>query len=301
MSLITTEQLTKTFKEETAVKDVDITIREGACTALLGPNGAGKTTTLNMIAGLMKPSRGHIAFANNPKEDPRHHLGYLPQYPKFYGWMSGLEYLIYVGELAHLPRKKAKEKAEELLSLVGLIDAKAKKIAGYSGGMKQRLGIAQALIHNPKLVILDEPVSALDPHGRREVLELMKRMKQDTSILFSTHVLHDAEEVCDDIFIMKNGEVVVNGSLENLQQKHQQPAIHVETEQDLTEWAKEIAEKQWVSQWSVDTHKLKMTVDEVTIARKEILADPSFHELKPVRFEVVKTTLEDLFMKVTQS
>lgn len=116
--------------------------------------------------------------------------------------MSGKEFLVFTAELAKLNRKEAEERSEELLERVGLLDAKKRKIGGYSGGMKQRLGLAQALIHRPKLLILDEPVSALDPLGRREVLDMMREIKQETTVIFSTHVLHDAQEISDDIIII---------------------------------------------------------------------------------------------------
>lgn len=298
MNLIETKGLFKQFNETIAVKDLNLSVREGACTALLGPNGAGKTTALNMLTGLMKPTKGTIHFHENYIGDRREHLGYLPQHPKFFGWMSGLEYVTFAAELAGLPKSTADTRAKEMLDLVGLTDNRAKKTAGYSGGMKQRLGIAQALVHSPKMIILDEPVSALDPIGRREILELMKQLKKQTSILFSTHVLHDAEEVSDDIYIMKNGEVVVEGSLVSLQQAYQQPAVVIETEQNLEVWAQLIEEKPWLRHMKVEENKATLTADNIENARTELLNDPSLQQLKIVKFEVMKTSLEDLFMKV---
>ncbi|MBM7096259.1 ABC transporter ATP-binding protein [Bacillus sp. H-16] len=301
MSVMSTEQLTKSFGGVKAVKELDIIIREGACTALLGPNGAGKTTTLNMLAGLSKPTSGKVRFLGKDGGDHRGHIGYLPQYPTFYGWMSGIEYVSYLGELSGLPKKDAVRKGEELLSLVGLEKDMKKKTAGYSGGMKQRLGIAQALIHDPKLVILDEPVSALDPHGRREVLELMREMKKKTTILFSTHVLHDAEEISDDIYIMKEGKVIAEGSLVELQKKYQQPAVHIETEKNLNEWSENLLTAEWIRNAEIKEKAVTLTVSDLHQARVAILNDPAFHLLQPVRFEIVKTSLEDLFMQVTKS
>src|SRR5690606_1974532 len=197
-TLVSIENLVKRFGKETAVKNLSFEIKKGSCTALLGPNGAGKTTTLQMLAGLLHPTSGKIAFDGMENGDNRKYIGYLPQHPVFYNWMTANEFLVYVGQLAHLSKQESQRSADELLELVGIADAKKKKIGGFSGGMKQRLGIAQAMIHEPKLVMLDEPVSALDPVGRREVIEMMRQLKEKTTILFSTHVLHDAEEVCDD-------------------------------------------------------------------------------------------------------
>ncbi|WP_026690829.1 ABC transporter ATP-binding protein [Alteribacter aurantiacus] len=301
MYVLETKNMTKTFGGVPVVNRLNLNIREGVCTALLGPNGAGKTTTLSMLGGLLKPSDGKVIFKDQEETDHRQMIGYLPQYPAFYGWMSGIEYLVYVGQLCGLSKKEAIRKGEDLLSLVGLTDGAKKKIAGYSGGMKQRLGIAQALINDPKVVMLDEPVSALDPHGRREVLELMRELKTKTTILFSTHVLHDAEEICDDIYIMKEGEVVAEGTLGELQRNYQQPAIHIETEREIKQWSSTLLEKEWVRHMDVKGKAVTLTVSDLTLSREAILQDPKFHGLAPVRFEIVKTSLEDLFMQVTKS
>ncbi|SDZ49246.1 ABC-2 type transport system ATP-binding protein [Evansella caseinilytica] len=300
MNLITAESLTRAFQSTVAVDGINLSIKEGVCTALLGPNGAGKTTTLNMLTGLIKPTGGSIAFDERYHGDRRQYIGYLPQFPKFYGWMSGQEYLMYTGQLCGLTKKAANERAEELLTLVDLAEAKRKRIGGYSGGMKQRLGIAQALVNNPKLVILDEPVSALDPIGRREVLELMKKLKKTTSILFSTHVLHDAEEVSDDIFIMNRGKVVIEGGLAELQTKYQKPTIYIETEEEPDIWCRALKKKEWFRHMHLDKKQLTITVENINTAREELLADATLHKLKPLRFEVVRTTLEDLFMEVAK-
>ncbi|SES22004.1 ABC transporter ATP-binding protein [Salisediminibacterium halotolerans] len=298
MNLIETKGLAKQFNETAAVKDLNLSVREGACTALLGPNGAGKTTALNMLTGLMKPTDGTIHFHANYPGDRREYLGYLPQHPKFFGWMSGLEYVTFAAQLAGLEKEEAVARAKEMLDLVGLTDNRAKKTAGYSGGMKQRLGIAQALVHSPKMIMLDEPVSALDPIGRREILELMKELKKRTSILFSTHVLHDAEEVSDDIYIMKKGEVVAEGSLVSLQEKYRQPAIVIETERNLADWAQLIEDKAWLRHMNTEETKATLTVENIENARTELLNDSSLQQLNIVKFEVMKTSLEDLFMQV---
>jgi ABC-2 type transport system ATP-binding protein len=301
MSLVTITGLTKKFSTNTAVRDLTLVLEKGVCTALLGPNGAGKTTTLSMLAGIMKQTTGKITFSGVVGNDFRKYIGYLPQYPVFYGWMTGKEYLQYVGQLADLSKREAATKADELLELVGIAEAKNRKITGYSGGMKQRLGIAQALINDPQLLILDEPVSALDPIGRREVLTLMKRLKEKTTILFSTHVLHDAEEICDYIYIIKDGQLAINGTLEQLQSEHQQPTIYIEGEVELGEWLEKIKQFPFVSEQVTHNPKtLTLTVTDVETARRELLN--FFGSLNvPIRkFELVRTSLEDLFLKVAK-
>lgn len=209
MKLLTISNLTKRFGTLTPVDGISFELEQGSCTALLGPNGAGKTTTLRMLAGLLSPTQGQIQYAATGKSQDswRERIGYLPQYPKFYPWMTGIEYLLFGARLSGLKRSQALIRSQEVLEMVGLEEAAKRRISGYSGGMKQRLGIAQALVHQPDLIMLDEPVSALDPIGRREVMDLLQRLRGDVTILFSTHVLHDAEEICDDMVLMVDGRI----------------------------------------------------------------------------------------------
>ncbi|WP_342774188.1 ABC transporter ATP-binding protein [Aquibacillus sediminis] len=228
MAMINVEKLKKQFDDKDVVKGLSFSLAPGKCVALLGPNGAGKTTTLRLLSGLLKPSSGSIQFEGiNQTADIRAHIGYLPQYPIFHEWMTGKEFLVYVGQLAKLSKTEASERADQLLEKVGIAEAKHRRTGKYSGGMKQRLGIAQAMIHKPALIMLDEPVSSLDPIGRREVLTLMEELKQDTTILFSTHILSDAEEISDDLLLMHQGQIVESGSIRELQNKYQTDKIHV--------------------------------------------------------------------------
>src|SRR5699024_9255629 len=196
MALLTVENLSKQYDNSLVVNQTSFQFESGKCVALIGPNGAGKTTTLRMLSGLLKPTSGTITFDDMKQNaDIRGNIGYLPQHPVFFKWMTGQEFLIYVGRLANLSKQEADSRAERLLDCVGLTESAKRRIGKYSGGMKQRLGIAQAMIHQPKLLILDEPVSSLDPIGRRDVLTLMEELKKEMTILFSTHVLSDADEV----------------------------------------------------------------------------------------------------------
>jgi len=300
-TLVSIENLVKRFGKETAVNDLSFDIKKGSCTALLGPNGAGKTTTLRMLAGLLHPTSGKIAFDGMENGDHRKYIGYLPQHPVFYNWMSANEFLIYVGQLAHLSKKESQQKADELLELVGLIDAKKKRIGGFSGGMKQRLGIAQAMIHEPKLVMLDEPVSALDPVGRREVIEMMRELKKKTTILFSTHVLHDAEEVCDDIVIIRKGELALSDTLSGLRKKHQHDVIIIEAETDITTWAKGLTAIDSVHEVSVERTNATIVVSRLEPARNAILQDILTKNIPVSTFKIGQSSLEDVFMKVVKA
>ncbi|WP_456276349.1 ABC transporter ATP-binding protein [Bacillus sp. AK128] len=301
MELLQATDLVKRFGNTNAVKGISFTIDEGKCVSLLGPNGAGKTTTLKMLSGLLEPTSGNIQFQGTKVKDIREFIGYLPQYPAFYNWMSGREFLVFVGELAKLGRKEAEKRSEELLERVGLLHAKKRKIGGYSGGMKQRLGLAQALIHRPKLLILDEPVSALDPLGRREVLDMMREMKRETTILFSTHVLHDAQEISDDLLIMHDGNIAVSGEMKTVIGQHQQPIIRIEFESQADEWLKSIEKYSFVSEVNIQGYQASIVLNDMDTGKQALLKEIAERGLPIQKFEIAQTTLEDLFMKVVKA
>jgi ABC-2 type transport system ATP-binding protein len=302
--LLDVQGLTQIFGATKAVNDISFTIDEGRCAAILGPNGAGKTTTIRMLAGLLAPTSGRIHFRGLPQvADRRQLIGYLPQAPAFYGWMTGREFLIHAGRLCGLSGKEAASRSMEWLERVGIAEAAKRRIAGYSGGMKQRLGLAQALIHRPKLLILDEPVSALDPIGRREVMGLLRDLKQETTILFSTHVLHDAEELCDDVLIMKAGHIAISGQIQDIRYQYRKPVLFLDTEGDPES-------RQWLNQWlkqpalGIQSYEVlpsgsgvKLIVDEINIARQTVLEQLLAANVQVTRLEVGYTTLEDLFME----
>lgn len=299
MSLIQISGLKKSFQGTEVIKGLDFNLEKGNCIALLGPNGAGKTTILRMLSGLMKPSEGTILLTNAKKgEDIRHLIGYLPQFPVFYEWMSGLEFLSYVGRLAGLNNKESKERSLELLRLVGILDAKNRKVGKYSGGMKQRLGIAQALIHCPQLIMPDEPVSALDPIGRREVLDLLEGLRKETTILFSTHNINDAEEVCDEILFLHNGKIVESGTMEELRERHQQAKIDLFFRGQVKEYASELANHTLTNTILSEGNRVSVFVKDVELARKAFLSTISEKNWPLEKFEISSMTIEDVFMKV---
>lgn len=298
MKLMEVRSLTKSFGKHVAVNDLSFSIERGHCVALLGANGAGKTTTLEMLSGLQQPTNGSVSFVDAHKGDYREYIGYLSQHPAFFPWMSGVEYLVFMGELSGLSKTKALARANELLERLGIADARKRKIGGYSGGMKQRLGIAQALIHEPKLLMLDEPVSALDPVGRREILELMKLMKETTTILFSTHILHDAEEVCDDVIMIHKGELAITGSVSELRRKYQEDVIMISADADLNAWARSIEAWNTVSKVNASHNTIEIYVKNAAEARKQLFAEIAERQLPITSFKVAQTSLEDLFMEV---
>lgn len=294
--------LTKNIGSISPVKGISFELLRGGCTALLGPNGAGKTTTLRMLAGLIPPTRGEMKYvqAGSQTLEWRNRIGYLPQYPKFYGWMSGMEYLFFSAKLSGLSGRKAIQRSQEVIEMVGLKQAAKRRISGYSGGMKQRLGIAQALVHEPELIMLDEPVSALDPIGRREVMDLLNRLRGEVTIFFSTHVLHDAEEICDDMVLMVDGRIAETGSLHELRVKHRQPVLTIEVEEGKREqdWLQTLSERSFVLNADLGKRGAKLVVTDMDAARTALIRELADNGFELLRFEAGTSSLEDMFMKV---
>ena len=206
---LTVHGLTKQYKDKRAVDRVDLRLTEGI-NGLLGANGAGKTTLMRMLCGILKPTTGSIALdgVDVSSEDYRAVLGYLPQDFGYYPDFTGLDFLLYLAALKGLSRSHAKRKAKELLELVSLKDAGEKKIKTYSGGMKQRLGIAQALLNDPSLLIVDEPTAGLDPKERVRFRKLIAGLGQDTIVLLSTHIVSDVEKIAGHMLMMSDGKII---------------------------------------------------------------------------------------------
>lgn len=293
------QNLTKKFDRTAVVKDISFSLEKGNCVALLGANGAGKTTTLRMLSGLLKPNGGSITFEGaEPGADIRSYIGYLPQYPVFHSWMTGKEFLVYVGQLAHLSKQEATERAKYYLERVGIANVGNQKVGKYSGGMKQRLGIAQAMIHKPKMIMLDEPVSSLDPIGRREVLTLMEELKEDTTVLFSTHILSDAEEISDALLVMHHGEILEQGSLAALRDKYQSAKIELAFKTFEEEQLDALKSLPGIGEVTANRDGIICLVDDTEQARQAILTKVTQENWPLTDFSVSKTTLEDMFMEV---
>ncbi|MGJ6525994.1 ABC transporter ATP-binding protein [Listeria monocytogenes] len=236
MKKLEIQGLEKKYNGKWVIKGIDLTINEKECVALIGPNGAGKSTMINMIVQILTQDEGQITLDGQNAKSVREKIGFLPQYPEFYGWMSATECLHFMGKLSNMEKTDLKTRIKEVLILVGLEESANKKISTYSGGMRQRLGIAQAILHRPELLVLDEPVSALDPIGRREMMLLLDKLKKEITILFSTHILKDAEEICDRIAIIKNGELVSDKTVVQLMEEESSPVFDVEFSGDSEAW-----------------------------------------------------------------
>ena len=207
------DRLTKQFQNKIAVDRVSLRLHSGVF-GLLGANGAGKTTLMRMLCGILQPTSGTITFdgIDVSEEGYRAILGYLPQDFGYYPEFTAMDFLIYMAALKGLPKPLAKRRANELLELVGLEDMGRKKIKMFSGGMKQRLGIAQALLNDPKLLILDEPTAGLDPKERVRFRNLIGQLGKDSIVLLSTHIVSDIEHIADEVLMMKDGNMIYHGA-----------------------------------------------------------------------------------------
>lgn len=304
---IETRNLTKTFKGIEAVTNLCLSVPEGSIYGFLGPNGAGKTTTIKMLTGLIKPTSGEIKIFGKEicfgSKQNNSEIGFLPDVPEFYNWMNAKEFLTLSGELFSVDKRILAKRIEELLELVGLMDVK-KRIGGYSRGMKQRLGIAQALINNPKVVFLDEPTSALDPIGRKEVMDIMKKLSGKVTVFFSTHILADVERVCDRVIILDHGKAVLEDSMEELRHKHSMREISVETEtgEKKKQIMEEIQKKDWALKViNLENGDFNITTRSMGKAQMEIPGIFHKHGAALKKLIILEPSLEDIFMKVVEN
>lgn len=222
---IAIRQLTKVFpipfrrEKVVAVKDLTLTVEAGHVYGLLGPNGSGKSTTMKIVLGLVSPTSGktEIFGRNSTEVESREDVGFLPENPYFYKFLTGEETLLFYGKLCGLRGAKLKQRAKELLQLVGLENAANRRIGGYSKGMLQRIGLAQALVQEPRLLVLDEPTAGVDPAGSREIRDLILALKQrGITVLLCSHLLSQVQEICDRIGILHEGRLVREGALDQL-------------------------------------------------------------------------------------
>ncbi|WP_431028684.1 ATP-binding cassette domain-containing protein [Lysinibacillus sp. LZ02] len=291
--MITVHDLTKTFGTQTAVSNVSFMLEQNTSTALIGPNGAGKTTILSMLTGLLAPTSGTVEMVG--VKDIRKEIGFLPQYPQFFPWLTALEFTEMVAKLSGVSGREVKKEAQKVLSFVGLEEAIRKKTSTFSGGMKQRLGIAQAIVHKPKLLLLDEPVSALDPVGRREMMNLLKELQQQTTILYSTHILNDAEEMTDQLLFLRKGTIVEQGSLAHIRGKFDVPRYKVEFETEVE--ALQFASQSEVAA-TVSNNVVYVEIIEERPTMQQLMAQLVASPFHVKQVKRVTVTLEEIFMKV---
>ena len=304
--MITIENLHKHYGAVHALDGLDMTVEPGAVYGFLGPNGAGKTTTLRILTGLARATSGRASVAGvDLALDGRslsRRIGYLPEEPAFYSWMTPREFLDYLGRLHGLSTSERAARTKELLELVNLAEAGKRRIGGFSRGMRQRLGVAGALVHRPEVLLLDEPVSALDPVGRKEVLELIETLGGQSTVLMSSHILADVERVCSVVGIIARGRMIVQSQREALMDRYAQPVFEAETADiaSARRWADSIRVQPWTAAVSVERDVVRVTVKDIARARKELLASAVGQEVTLRRFEETRPSLEDVFMQLVE-
>ena len=307
---IETQALTKRFgsgaSSVLALDRLDLQVPAGSVFGLLGPNGAGKTTCLRILSGLAHPTSGGatVAGVRVGQDGTRlqRRIGYLDQDPRYYGWMTGRELMTMVGRLQGIEGYRVERRALEVLEQVGLAGAADRRIGTYSGGMRQRLGIAQALVNRPTLLILDEPVSSLDPEGRRDLLTLIAELRGTSTVLFSTHVLADVERICDRVAILDHGHLVTEGPLDALLDRYALPIYRLEPEPGQDEAVRGLAERlrgtEWVTDVAVEHGLVRVTVTDPARAAHGLLPAVVDAGVALATFERARPTLEDVFLEL---
>ena len=298
MDMLRISGLAKRFGDKEVLRGLDLAVPEHSVFGFIGRNGAGKTTTMKLILGLLKADAGEITVNGERvaygQTATNRHIGYLPDVPEFYPFMTAAEYLRFCGEITGMKKEENERRGRDLLDLVGL-GGERHRIRGYSRGMKQRLGIAQALLNRPKLLICDEPTSALDPVGRKEILELLLAVREQTTVLFSTHILSDVERICTDVAFLDQGTAGLQGPLADIRARYRRDAYLVETEDEagliLLLEAFPAAKR---------TGKTTLTFDEKALALPDALRFVADWKIGLLKIERAEPTLESLFMEVVE-
>ena len=298
MDILTIKNLKKSFGDKVVLDGLDLCVPKNCVFGFVGRNGAGKTTTMKAILGLLKIDEGEIYVCGEKvrygQTSTNQNIGYLPDVPEFYSFMTPKEYLRLCGESLNMAKIDIEQRSDELLSLVGL-SQDDRRIKGFSRGMKQSLGIASALLARPKLLICDEPTSALDPIGRKEILDILLSVKEQTTVLFSTHILSDVERICTDVAFLNDGKIELSGTVDELKNIHLSEEFTLELKN------------------AFDANKFLKSFDNARLTQKDVITfvggeDRMFEILDFVkenkislrRIERCEPTLESLFMEVVK-
>ena len=298
MDMLRITNLQKSFGDKAVLQGLNLSVPKGCIFGFIGKNGSGKTTTMKTVLGLLKADGGEILVNGEPvvygQTATNRQIGYLPGVPECYGFMTAPEYLDFCGEISGMSKTETTIRRDELLTLVGLKDEKH-RVGGFSRGMKQRLGIAQALLNRPKLLICDEPTSALDPVGRKEILDILLSVKHQTTVLFSTHVLSDVERICTDVAFLNNGVVEVQGRLSEIKNRFRREEYLLETasHDHLTAIVSAFPAME-----NIRDGQLTFSTEDVAVS--DVMRFMADGGISPVRLERMEPTLESLFMEVTK-
>jgi len=301
LNILEVQNVYKSFKSLFSriliLKDISFSLNKNEIFGFLGPNGAGKTTTIKIIVGLLNPDRGIVKILNSSPKDEniRKKIGFLPEQPYFYEHLTGEEFLDYTAKLYDIPKKEKKERIKYLLEKVGLYKDRKKMIRTYSRGMLQRIGIANALIPDPEILILDEPLSGLDPIGRKEIKDLIYEQKKNgKGVFFSSHILPDVEEICDKIGIICDGKIIKIGSLNEILKEEVKGVLIVVRNLDI----ENINDLNLSFEKRGNEYILRVLPHEVEDVLKKLL---SFENVKIISVKEELFSLEEIFLKITKN
>ncbi|MBQ8762247.1 MAG: ABC transporter ATP-binding protein [Clostridia bacterium] len=295
------QNITKSYAQNNVLKGINLELTDGQVYGLVGSNGAGKTTLLNIIAGVLSKNSGTVEIDNlkvNSVNDIKGKIGYVLDIPAMYEYLTAQEYLMFLLSATNFTNEEKQNKIENLLIAVGLNDVKNKLISNFSRGMKQRLGIASGLISNPKIILMDEPSSALDPQGRAEVLYIIEQLKaQGKTILLSTHILNDVERICDKVGLLVNGVIAVEGSLNEIIEKYSKPILKIDCVE--VEKLKELVENiDGCISCVATANSLEVTI--LPEKKKEIMQEILNLDIDINGIYTKRASLEEIFLNVKQ-
>lgn len=300
--------LSRRYGDIEALKPLNLEVPAGSIFGFLGRNGAGKSTAMRLLAGLARPSTGQawIAGIETTQADSpaRSQFGYLPQDPAFYSWMTAQEYLDYVGKLFQMDKNSRQQRIDHLLQISGLTEHNKRPIRGFSGGMLQRLGIAQAMLHNPPVLLLDEPTSALDPAGRYEVLSFIEGLRGQVTVFLSSHILADVERVCDTIGIIHQGELRLVAGRDELLARYAGNWLLIQLADEsgplVAPFVAELQTLPWLTAVEQQGTQLQLAVDDVVAAKQSLLPLLVQHGLMLERYEWTRPSLEQIFLQISE-
>lgn len=298
MDMLRISNLHKRFGDQEVLKGLELVVPEHSVFGFIGQNGAGKTTTMKAVLGLLKADAGEITVVGQKvvygQTETNRHIGYLPDVPAFYSFMTAPEYLAFCGEITGMSKAAIRTRSMELLELVGL-GHERHRIKGFSRGMKQRLGIAQALLNRPRLLICDEPTSALDPVGRKEILSILQAVREYTTVLFSTHILSDVERICTDVAFLHNGVISKQGKLADIKSacRTEEYLLEVEKEEDL-----QVLQQAFAGLKRMNDASLRFGESELPL--QDVLRFIADRQIALLKLERAEPSLEALFMEVVE-
>ncbi len=302
--MIKFNQVSKSYNDRQALKNVSFQVQKGEFFGLLGPNGAGKTTTLNILSTLIRPDHGEVlidglSLGENLK-DIKHRIGIVPQEIALYEELSAFENLMFWGSLYDMPKAQIKTKALEVLEMVGLLDRRGDLIKTFSGGMKRRINIASALLHAPKVLLLDEPTAGVDPQSRNHIFELLENLNQaGITVIYTTHYMEEVERLCDTIGIIDSGQIAAQGSLEELRRVSEAKDIIVLNTEEVTKTSFDELSNHTAFVLEEDATKLTIECENIGNEISGLINHINNAKITIKSIETHQADLESIFLKLT--